>query len=167
MNETLEFILHSNVFNFFVVAYFLYWILFKKLDVIAFFEKKSQEIKSYIKNSEQKKVDAIKHYGDTQKALKNVDNDVKQIVSDAQVIAKTIEEKSEAKLSVELANLDNRTTLLKEAHESKAKEEVSSAIALAAVAVSKEYIENSLDENAHKELIYNFINDLEKMKVEE
>jgi len=55
---------------------------------------------------------------------------------------------------------------LKEAHESKAKEEVSRNIALAAVAVSKEYIENSLDENSHKELIYNFINDLDNMKVE-
>ena len=165
--DTINYIFHSNVINFILVAIFFIWLLFFKLDIVNFFEKKSQHIKSLIKGSEQKKEDAIKHLCDTKDALKNVDNDVEKIVSDAQEIAKTIEEKSQEKLNSELVNLENRANILKEAHESKAKEEVSRKVALAAIAVSKEYIENSLDENTHKELIYNFINDLDELKVEQ
>jgi len=165
--DVINYILHSNVFNFILVAYFLYWLLFKKLDVIAFFEKKSQETKRIIQNSIDKKSDAIKHLNTTQEALKNVDSDVNKILSDAQEISKTIEEKSQSKLNSEISDLENREKILKEAHESKAKEEVSRKVAMAAIAVSKEYIEQTLDENTHKELIYNFINDLENMKVEE
>ena len=162
----MDYIFNSNIINFLIVASFLIWLLFFKIDVVKFFDKKSQETKTIITNSEKKKTDAIAHLSETKEALKNVDNDVAKIVQDAKEIANTIEEKSQEKLNSELANLDNRTNILKEAHESKAKEEVSRNIALAAVAVSKEYIENSLDENSHKELIYNFINDLDNMKVE-
>ena len=165
--EFINYILHSNFINFIFVAWFLCWLLFKKLDVVAFFEKKSQETKNLIRNSADKKTDAIKHFNETKKALKNVDVDVDKILSDAQEISKTIEEKSQNKLNSEILDLENRTEILKDAHESKAKEEVSRKVAMAAIAVSKEYIEQTLDENTHKELIYNFINDLEKMKVEE
>lgn len=166
MIEFLNYIFHSNVINFILVAYFLYWLLFKKLDVIKFFEEQSEKVKSSIKNSENKKNDAINYLGQTKESLKNVDNDVAKIVADAEDIAKTIEEKSQTKLDAELSNLENRTNILKEAHESKAKEEVSRKIAMAAVAISKEYIENALDENAHRDLIYNFISDLDEMRVD-
>ena len=162
----IHYIFHSNIINFIIVLIFFIWLLFFKLDVIAFFGKKSQETIDTIRNSENKKKDAINHLEETKSSLKNVDSDVKKIVNDAKKIAKTIEEKAEIKLKDELVNLENRSKLLEAGYVSKAKEEISRKISTAAVAVSEEYIKNSLDENTHKELIYNFINDLDNMKVE-
>ena len=163
----MHYIFHSNIINFIIVLIFFIWLLFFKLDVIGFFGRKSQETIDTIKNSENKKEEAINHLKETKSSLKNVDNEVKQIVDDAKKIAKSIEEKAETKLKDELVNLDNRAKLLEAGYVSKAKEEISRKISNAAVAISEEYIKNSLDEETHKELIYNFINDLDNMRVEE
>ena len=162
----MHYIFHSNIINFIIVLVFFIWLLFFKMDIIAFFGRKSQEIIDTIKNSENKKEEAINHLEETKSSLKNVDKDVKKIVDDAKKIAKTIEEKAETKLKDELVNLDNRSKLLEAGYVSKAKEEISRKISNAAVAVSEEYIKNSLDDKTHKELIYNFINDLDNMRVE-
>ncbi|MCQ2957532.1 MAG: hypothetical protein MJ180_01365 [Candidatus Gastranaerophilales bacterium] len=162
----IEYIFHSNIINFILVLAFFIWLLFFKLDIIGMLAKKSEETINTIKKSENKKEEAIKHLADTKTSLQNVDNDVKEIVQNAKQLAKNLEEKAESKLKDELVNLENRANILKEGYESKAKEEITKKIANAAVAVSKEYIENSLDENTHRELIYNFINDLENMRVE-
>jgi len=156
----------KNLFNFVLVVAFFVWLLFFKLDVLGMLANKAQETIDTIKKSEDGKKQAEKHLKDTKKSLKNVDKDVEKIVEDAKVIAKTIKDKSKEKLNAELENLEKRATVLKEGYEQKAKNEVSKTIANAAVAVSKEYIVNSLDENTHKELIYNFINDLDNMRVE-
>jgi len=156
----------KNLFNFVLVVAFFVWLLFFKLDVLGMLANKAQETIDTIKKSEDGKKQAEKHLKDTKKSLKNVDKDVEKIVDDAKVIAKTIKDKSKEKLNAELENLEKRATVLKEGYEQKAKNEVSKTIANAAVAVSKEYIVNSLDENTHKELIYNFINDLDNMRVE-
>ena len=76
------------------------------------FKIKIATVKSSIKNSENKKNDAINYLGQTKESLKNVDNDVAKIVADAEDIAKTIKEKSQTKLDAELSNLENRTNIL-------------------------------------------------------
>lgn len=151
----------SNLFNFILVAVFFIWLLFYVLDVVGIMDKKSKETIQAITDAENKKADAQRHFENTKKSLENVDEDVKNIVSDAKNIAQNIETNSETKLAEELVNLKNRETVLKEAQIMKAKNEVSVVIANAAVAVSEEYIKNSLDEATHKELIYNFIDDLD------
>ena len=155
----------KNIFNFLVVIAFFIWLLFFKLDVVGLLEKKSQETQATIKDAEDKKISAIKHYNDTKEALKNVDNDVKDIVNNAKEVAKNIEESSKSKLNSELENLETRTKVLEKNQTNKVKEEISQTVANAAVAISEEYIKNSLDEQTHKELIYNFINDLENVGV--
>jgi len=162
----MHYIFHSNIINFIIVVVFFIWLLFFKIDIVAFFGKKSQETIDTIKTSENKKTDAINHLEETKTSLENIDNDVRKIVNDAKEIAKTIEEKAEIKLQDELVNLETRTQLLEAGYVSKAKEEISRKISNAAVTVSKEYIENSLDVETHRELIYNFINDLDNMRVE-
>ncbi len=162
----IEYILHSNVINFILVVAFFVWLLFFKIDVVGLLEQKKNQIALAISDSEDKKEEAIKYFADTKESLANVDSDVEKIVQDAKEIAGTIEENSQKKLQEELNNLETRANILKEGYTSKAKDEVSKKVATAAVAISKAYIQNSLDENAHKELIYNFINDLDKMRVE-
>ena len=152
----------SNLFNFIIVAAFFIWLLFYFLDVVSILDKKSKETVKSITDAENKKTESQKHLEDTKKSLQNVDNDVKEILSEAENIAQNIENSSKIKLDEELLNLKNRENLLKNAQVSKAKDEVSVVIANAAVALSKEYIKNSLDEKAQKELIYNFINDLDE-----
>ena len=156
----------KNLFNFILVVAFFVWLLFFKLDILGMLSKKAEETIDTIKKSEDSKKEAEKHLKDTKKSLKNVDKDVEKIVEDAKVIANTIEEKSKEKLQVELDNLEKRAAVLKDGYEQKAKNEVSKKIANAAIAVSKEYIVNSLDDETHRELIYNFINDLDNMREE-
>ena len=156
----------TNLFNFIIVVGFFVWLLFFQLDITGIFAKKQKEIIGSINSSENRKNDAIKFFEETKNSLKNVDNDIKKIDTDAKSLAQKIEEQNSVKIQKEIANIENRTDILKTNHENKAKEEVSQQIANAAIAVSKEYIENSLDENTQKELIYNFIEDLENMRVE-
>ncbi len=161
-----DYIFHSNIINFVIVVAFFIWLLFFKLDIIGFFAKKSEETINTIRKSENKKEEAIKNLIDTESSLKNVDSDIKDIIDNAKILAKKIEENSEIKIKEEILNLKSRETALREGYEKKAVKEVSQKVSKAAISVSKEYIENSLDENAHKELIYNFINDLEEMRIE-
>ena len=84
-------------------------------------------------------------------------------MSDAKETAQAIEKASKLKLDEDIASLKASLEVLIATQKSKAKEEVSMKISQVAIDVSKKYIENSLDENMHKELIYNFINDLEKL----
>ncbi len=156
----------SNTFNFIIVVAFFVWLLFGKLDFVGVLENKRKEITEYINNSESKKANAIKYFAETKESLKNIDYETQKIISDAKAIAESIEDKTKNKIEEELAGLENRVKILKEAHESKIKEEISQKIANAAILVSKEYIENSLNEGTHKELIYSFIDNLENMKVE-
>ena len=39
----MDYIFNSNIINFLIVASFLIWLLFFKIDVVKFFDKKSQE----------------------------------------------------------------------------------------------------------------------------
>lgn len=155
----------KNLFNFLVVIVFFTW-LFKKINFIGILNNKKDEIIKLIRNAETKKEQSIKKFEQTNNELKNIDNDIAKIISDAKNISKSIEEKSQEKLNNEILNLDKRAEKLKQGYENKAKIEVSQKIANASIAISKQYIENSLDEKMHKELIYNFINNLENMRVE-
>ena len=155
----------KNAFNFIIVAGSFIFAYFA-LNVTGIFEKKSKEISDTIKNSEDKKATAISHLEETKNSLKNVDKDIAKIVSDAKELAQVIAEKSDVKLKAELDNLKERENILKDGYEKKAEKEVFIKISNAAISVSKEYIENSLDENTHKELIYDFINNLDNMRVE-
>lgn len=156
----------SNLFNFIIVAAFFVWLLFYFLDVVSILDKKSKETLKSITDAENKKSEAQKELEETKKSLQHIDNDVKEIVNEAKNLAQNIEDNSKIKLDAELLSLKNRENLLKNEQINKAKDEISIVIANAAVAVSKEYIGNSLDEETHKELIYNFINDLdERMKI--
>jgi len=156
----------KNLFNFICVVAFFIWLLFYKIDIISLFAKKAEETKNTIKNSENKKADAIVHLNNTKDSLKNIDSDVEKIIENAKDIAKTMSEKAEDKLKKELNSLEERTNILTKGYEHRVQSEVSKNIANAAIMVSKEYMQNSLDENAQKELIYNFINDLENMRAE-
>ncbi len=166
-----EFIQHcplftTNLFNFIIVAGFFIWLLFFKLDIIDVFAKKRQQIINSINSSENRKNDSIKYFNDTKDSLKNINKDIEKIDADAKSVAQKIEEQNAIKIQKEIEGIENRANILKVSHQNKAKEEVSQKIASAAIAVSKEYIENSLDENTQKELIYDFINNLESMRVE-
>ena len=164
--EFLMYIFKSNVINFVLVVLFLYWLLFIKINIIEFLENKSNEIINTIRQAENKKTDAIQKLKNTKDSLKNIDIEMDKIVFDAYNIADDIKTKSKEKTKNEVANIEERTIALEKAHQSKAREEVSRKVAIASILVAKEYIENSLDEATHKELIYNFINDLDNMRVE-
>lgn len=164
--EVLSYIFKSNVINFILVVLFLYWLLFIKIDIIKFLEDKSKEIIDTIRQAESKKANAIQKLENTKESLKNIDVEMDKIVFDAHNLSDDIRAKSKEKIKKELANIEERTVALEKAHQSKAKEEVSRKVANASILVAKEYIENSLDEATHKELIYNFINDLDNMRVE-
>ena len=166
-----EFIQHcplftTNLLNFIIVVAFFIWLLFFKLDVINIFAQKRQKTINAINSSENRKNDSIKYFEETKNSLKNIAKDLEKIDTDAKSLAQKIEEQNVIKIQKEVEGIENRTNILKINHENKAKEEVSQKIASAAIAVSKEYIENSLDENTQKELIYDFINNLENMRVE-
>lgn len=155
----------KNLFNFLLVVAFFVWLSIK-FDFIGLLDKKKDEIINLIRHSENEKENSKNELNNTANSLQNIDNDVKKIVDDAKNIAKSIETKSQEKLNEEISNLDKRAEKLKQGYENKAKVEVSQKIANASIAISKHYIENSLDENMHKELIYNFINNLDNMRVE-
>ena len=152
----------SNLFNFILVAAFFVWLLFYFIDIVGILDKKSKETIMTITNAENKKAEAQNHLEETKNSLKNVDKDVENIVANAKETAKNNEEHSSAKLSEELQSIKGRTKFIQDSHRAKAEREVSATVANAAVIISKEYIKNSLDEKTHKELIMNFINDLDE-----
>ena len=152
----------TNLFNFILVSAFFVWLLFFKLDVVGMLDKKSKETAKLISDAENKNTEAQMHLEETQKSMQNLDEETKKIVTEAKNLAKNLEASSQAKLENELTSLKNREILLQDAQINKAKNKVSVVIANAAVAISKEYIKNSLDENTHRELIYNFIDDLDE-----
>ena len=152
----------SNLFNFVLVIGFFVWLLFYFIDIVGIMDKKSKETAKSISDAENKKIEAQIQLEAAKKSMKNVDIEVKGIISAGKNIAKNIEDNYKTKLDDELTSLKNRENLLHAAQIGKAQNEVSIVIANAAVAVSKEYIKNSLDEDTHKELIYNFIEDLDE-----
>ena len=152
----------SNLFNFIIVIAFFIWLLFKVVDIMGILDKKRLETVKTITNSENKKAEAENHLVETQKSLENIDSEVKNILTEAKNTARNIENNSENYLKQELENLKSREKLLNAAQINKAKSEVSIVIANAAIAVSEEYIKNSLDDDAHRELINNFIDDLDE-----
>ena len=154
----------SNSLNFILFLIFFVW-LFKKIDFSGIIARKRQEIIDTIKKSEEDKLKAKENLEKTQESLKNIDNDIQKIIDDGKNTANLVKKQAEEKVVRELDSIKEKTEKQLEANENKVKNEISKSVVSAAIAISKQHIISSLDEQTQKELIYKFIDELDNLEV--
>ena len=160
-----EYILESNVINLLLVYWTIWFLFFKKFNIIKFLENKVEEVKASIKAAEEGKFEAQNKLKSSEDDLKNIEKVILEVNESYKKIAVSMKEKIDAETVKELENIQEKTQKVVNSEKVNAKNKVTEGMINASVEVAKEYIKNSLTENDHKQLVYDFIDDLDKVQV--
>ena len=160
----LEYILNSNILNSIVVFIVLVWI-FKKFDISSAIDARQKEIDNMIALVENEKKESAKDLSHVEKEYKNTNNEIIQIKETSRHVVNSLIEEINKDLQKEIDDISCKTAKNLDEETSKACSDVSSYISRAALNLAEEHIKQSIDINIHKKFIYEFINDLDKIKV--
>ena len=95
MSDFIGYILHSNIINLLAVAVFLVWLV-KNFNLIGIIDNKIEQIKSFVKNAEQEREQAIAELKEVKNRVKNISEEKLEITKEAQKTADMYKEKIEA-----------------------------------------------------------------------
>jgi F-type H+-transporting ATPase subunit b len=163
-SHLLEYIFESNIINFLIVFSFIVYLMVK-FNLVGVIENKKNQIIKAIEDSKAKVETSKAELAESKNKVKNIDTEKNQIINEAQKVAKTLSEQIEedALKKKEAIELKSEKTI--EGEKQKAIKDVSIKVADAAFEVAKQHIIQSLDNKKQLELIDEFINNLEEIKV--
>lgn len=162
--STIEYLFHSNIFNWLLVVIFVLWLL-KKFDVIGFFETKQKEIKDSIEKALQAKEEAQKELQDTQEKIKNVEAETTAIIEDSKETAVVMSDKVKDNATLKVKELNENTQKTIEAQTKSTVNSLSKEVTSAAFEIAQEHIKSAMNDDIQKEYIDEFIDNLENVKV--
>lgn len=83
LNEIIKYILESNIINFCLMAWLLVWIC-KKMNIQSAFNNAVKSVENYIENSKLERKNSDKQFKESEKLLKKLPQDIKEIEDFAQ-----------------------------------------------------------------------------------
>ena len=164
MSDFIGYILHSNIINLLAVAVFLVWLV-KKFNLIGIIDNKIEQIKSFVKNAEQEREQAIAELKEVKNRVKNISEEKLEITKEAQKTADMYKEKIEAETVQSLQEIEKNTEKFFDAEQKSLKESIGREVAQDALEIAKEHIKHAINDDMQKKYINDFIDSLEGMKV--
>ena len=135
----------SNLFNFVVFVLIFAWI-FKKINFKGMLESFQQKVKNIIELAKREKEDAHNKLMQAEKAVENLGEELKGIVSDASKNADVISEKLLAEAQAQIESIEANAKKLIEAEEKLLVANLRRSTSVLSVEVAKAHIEKTLQE---------------------
>lgn len=159
-----DMVIHANVINIVIAFALIFWLV-KRYNLLAGLDSAQKKIIEDLRNSEKSKGDAIKELKEAEERLSKAKDEADQIIEKAEVLASKIKADiiAEAEKDAERIMLQAKKTIENEKEVARA--EIQKNLTLAAVEVARDNIKNSLDDNWHRQIIQNFVENLSNVKV--
>jgi len=159
-----DYILNSNVLNNIAVLLFLIWLV-KKFDMLSVIEKTQKDIDKEISHAETKKEETKEELSTVELEYENIESELSSVKETSKQIANSLVEEIHKGTQKEVDDITHKTAKNLEEETTKAYGDVATYISKAALNIAEEHIKKSVDINLHKKFIYDFIDDLDKIKV--
>lgn len=159
-------ILHSNVINF-AIMLALFAFIISKLNVMQKIEDMRFSIQRKVEESDAIKAEAKNDYEKVEASLKNIDEELNEIVQNAQQTAVAIEHKAKDDLNKSVETIKFNTEKLVKSEENRIQAQLMKKIAQSSVEAAQKQIKNALknDKELHRKFIEKCIEDIEKLDV--
>lgn len=157
-------IFKSNVLNLILVIIFLVWIS-KKINLKSSLEKKQAAIKQKIESAENEKLHSQSELKKTETRLSKSDEEICEIKKDGEVLANALSNKIIEEANAQVRDLAVKTKKIIETDKNSALYEIEKDISDYSFKIAEEHIKSTMDEEAHKKYIENFLEDIENLKV--
>ena len=158
-----EAILHTNIINFIIVLSLLV-LIFKKAHLGDLIDKMAQDVKERVEKSSLDAQNAINEYKATRKSVQDTSKIQEEILENAQRSADGLRAKIEQKADEREKEIQYKVEMYFKSQNEKAKRMTVKEIYLACVEMAQEEIIKRLDNQMHKKLINNSIEELENIK---
>ena len=160
----MQFILHTNVINFLLVAFFLVWII-RKFHIFSVISDRQNEIARKIKLAEEEKLRAEMTLEATKKKIRRSDQEAEKIAKDAQEVAVSLAGRIRKEADIESEDMKIRAKRILEVEKAMASSEVTKNISYAAFAIAEEHVKKSIDDRLQQKYMEEFIDSLDNLKV--
>ncbi|MGD9580174.1 MAG: F0F1 ATP synthase subunit B [Vampirovibrionia bacterium] len=159
-----DLIIHSNIVNIAIAFAIIAWAV-KKFNLLGGIDDSQKKIIDELRSSEKTKENALKQLEDAEIRLGKAKEEADLIIKNAEKLAAKIKEDitAEAERDAERILLQAQKAIQNEKEQAKA--EIQKNLTAAALEVAKDNIRDSLDENWHKSIINDFVNNLSNVKV--
>lgn len=158
-----EKLLETNLINF-LIMFWLLGLIFKKAKLGELISKMAQDVKKRIDESAKKAADAVHAFEETKAGALRIASTQEKIITDAKNTASAMEKNIQHEARKCEAELEQSFRGVVESLGSKAKEETLSKIYKACVALAGDEVMKNLDEQTHKHLIEQGIDEISKME---
>lgn len=150
----INYIAHTNLFNFIVFAAIIGYILVK-IDFLGMLDKGKNSVAENIEVSVEKKEQSEKNLQTIEEKLANISEEISNIINNSKENAKHVGEKIIADANLSADNIKNNSLKLVENKSEILKNDIIKRVSLASVEVAKNQIiqELSVNSDLHKKLI--------------
>jgi len=157
-------IVHSNTFNFVIFVLILAWV-FKKINIVAIISSLQEKIVKILEEAKIKKEEAKNRLAQTEKAVKNLPEELKSLIIDATKSAEGIEKKLLEDAQKQVESIKTNAQKVIEAEEKMLTSKLTQKASKASVEIARSNINKSLELNPalHEKYINESIDSLDRL----
>src|SRR5574344_2313980 len=152
----------GNFFNFLLFVLFFVWV-FKKIDIKSIIENLQKKIADIIEQAKKNKEDSVSELQNANKAIENLEGEIKSISIEAEKSAKVIAQKIKEEAEKQVLSMEQNSKKAIEAEEKKLISRLTRNTSKASVEVAKSQILKALEQNPelHDKYINESIDELD------
>lgn len=159
-----DLIIHSNIVNIAIAFAIIAWAV-KKFNLLGGIDESQKRIIEELRSSEKTKENTIKQLKQAEEQLSKAKEEADAIVKNAEKLAVKIKEDITAEAEKDAERIMKQAQKAIHNEKEQAKAEIQRNLTAAALEVAKDNIRDSLDENWHKSIIKDFVDNLSNVKV--
>ncbi|MEW5822091.1 MAG: F0F1 ATP synthase subunit B [Cyanobacteriota bacterium] len=157
-------LIHSNVYSVIIAFALIYWLV-KRYNLLSGIDDAQKKTIDDLRSAEKSKEDAINQLKEAEKRLSKAKEEADQIIENAEKLAIKIKADIIAEAEKDAERILKQASKSIQNEKELAREDLKRNLTFAAVEVAKDNIKNSLDENWHRKIIQDFVDNLSNVKV--
>ena len=161
-----QYIAQSNLINFLLMLYILYWII-SKLDLNSYLEKSIENVEQTIKDSEYTKNNSQKQLRNIKTEMRKLPEELNKIENDTEEKAQNLKKQIDLSTQKTLDNIKANVSKVMGIEEKKIRSDIVSKTVKKTVLTAQANIENLLKEKPelHYQFIEESLSELDKVKI--
>lgn len=159
-----DLIIHSNIINIAIAFAIIAWAV-KKFNLLGGIDDNQKRIIDELRSSEKTKENTIKQLKQAEEQLSKAKEEANTIIKNAENLAIKIKDEMTAEAEKDAERIMQQAQKAIHNEKEQAKAEIQKNLTAAALEVAKDNIAVSLDDNWHKSIIQDFVNNLSNVKV--
>lgn len=157
-------LVHANVFGVLLAFVFLAWVM-KRFNVLSSIDKAQKKIIDDLKTAVSSKESSLKELEDAEERLSKAKEDAEVILNKAEESALRMKEEIIMEAEIEAKKIIEHAKKAVINEQEQARAELQRNLTIAAVEVAKDNIKTSIDDNWHKKIIQDFVDNLSEIRV--